>query len=155
MFRWQQYTFHDDPSFRGVPASRPGEDPNLIPAIIHQSYKHDDISALPVAWQYAHESCKNMHPKYQIILWTDERVREFISTNYPHHLRNFDSYPYDIQRVDAARYFILYHYGGIYLDLDIECRKPLDAIRRHFGAVFPATKPFGVRSLLCFVLLFE
>ena len=34
-------------------------------------------------------------------------------------LAPYRSYPYDIQRADAIRYFILYEFGGLYLDLDI------------------------------------
>lgn len=30
------------------------------------------------------------------------------------------AYPYSIQRVDVLRYFLLHHYGGIYIDLDSE-----------------------------------
>lgn len=32
----------------------------------------------------------------------------------------------EIQRSDIIRYLILYKLGGIYLDLDIKCLKPLD-----------------------------
>ena len=31
-------------------------------------------------------------------------------------------------RVDAVRYFLRYHYGGVYADLDFEALKPLDAL---------------------------
>jgi mannosyltransferase OCH1-like enzyme len=36
-------------------------------------------------------------------------------------LETFDSYPYPIQRADAIRYFVLHHFGGIYIDLDDVC----------------------------------
>lgn len=51
-------------------------------------------------------------------LWTEETSREFIETEYPWFLRTYDRYLYPVQRVDAVRYFLLMHYGGIYLDLD-------------------------------------
>jgi len=38
---------------------------------------------------------------------------------YPWFLETFDSYPYNIERADVIRYFALYHFGGIYLDLDL------------------------------------
>lgn len=37
---------------------------------------------------------------------------------YPWFLDTFDGYPFPIQRADAIRYFVLAHYGGVYLDLD-------------------------------------
>jgi mannosyltransferase OCH1-like enzyme len=44
--------------------------------------------------------------------------RDFIATEYPWFLSTYDGYSLPIQRVDTVRYFILRHYGGIYLDLD-------------------------------------
>lgn len=51
-------------------------------------------------------------------LWTDDKSREFIATEYPWFLETFDSYPYPIMRADSIRYFVLAHYGGIYVDMD-------------------------------------
>ena len=51
-------------------------------------------------------------------LWTDKKAREFIADEYPWFLETFDGYPYPIQRADAIRYFVLHHFGGIYIDLD-------------------------------------
>ena len=35
----------------------------------------------------------------------------------------YDNYDVNIKRVDAVRYFYLYHFGGLYVDLDFECIK--------------------------------
>lgn len=51
-------------------------------------------------------------------LWSEKSSRDFIETHYPWFLRTYDRYRFPVQRVDAVRYFILMHYGGIYLDLD-------------------------------------
>eukprot|EP00966_Prymnesium_polylepis_P239325 5534579-Prymnesium_polylepis.2 len=56
--------------------------------------------------------------------WTDQSARELIATHYAWFLNVYDGYPSYIQRCDAARYFILYHHGGVYADLDIECFRP-------------------------------
>jgi mannosyltransferase OCH1-like enzyme len=45
-------------------------------------------------------------------------ARSFIATHYPWFLATFEGYTYPIQRADSIRYFVLYHYGGIYIDLD-------------------------------------
>jgi mannosyltransferase OCH1-like enzyme len=39
-----------------------------------------------------------------------------------------------VQRVDVLRYMILYVYGGMYMDMDIECWKGLDAFLEEFYA---------------------
>ena len=51
-------------------------------------------------------------------MWTDDKSREFIATEYPWFLATFDNYSQPIQRADAIRYFVLAHFGGVYIDLD-------------------------------------
>ena len=64
---------------------------------------------------------------------------------YPWFLSTYISYPYDIQRVDAIRYFILHKYGGVYVDLDIGCNDGLDFMRSaDFSA--PMTYPVGISN---------
>lgn len=33
-----------------------------------------------------------------------------------------------IKQLDSARYMLLYYYGGVYLDADVECVTPLDSL---------------------------
>lgn len=81
----------------------------------------------------------------QYILWTDKSARELIESEYPWFLPVYDSYPYNIQRADAIRYFVLHKYGGIYMDLDIGCARPMDPLLR-FDAIFPRTIPVGLSN---------
>jgi hypothetical protein len=83
------------------------------------------------------------------MLWTDASSREFIAENYSWFLDTFDNYTYPIQRADAIRYFILYHYGGIYLDLDVGCLRPLDPLLV-YPVILPKTIPVGVSNDLMF-----
>ena len=39
-------------------------------------------------------------------------------SRYPWFLETWDAYPFNIERADAIRYFVLAHYGGVYIDLD-------------------------------------
>lgn len=78
-------------------------------------------------------------------LWSDNSSREFIADHYPWFLPTFDSYPYPIQRADVIRYFVLHHYGGVYMDLDIGCKKKMDPLL-YFPVVLPATIPVGVSN---------
>lgn len=110
-----------------------------IPAIIHQTWKTTEI---PEKWVGARQACMDLHPEYEFKLWTDESARELIEKEYPCLLETFDRYPYGIQRADAIRYVLLYLYGGLYIDLDIECKKPLDFLRQ-YSFVMPQTMPVG------------
>jgi hypothetical protein len=91
------------------------ERPQVIPKIIHQTYINE---SLPEHWKGPQQSCLDLHPDYEYKLWTDKKSREFIAAEYPWFLETFDGYPYPIQRADAIRYFVLHHFGGIYIDLD-------------------------------------
>lgn len=83
------------------------------------------------------------------MLWTDADSRAFIAENYPWFLSAFDGYTYAIQRADAIRYFVLHHYGGIYMDLDIGCQRPMDALL-YFQVILPQTIPVGISNDLMF-----
>lgn len=83
------------------------------------------------------------------MLWTDASSREFIAEHYPWFLDTFDGYVYPIQRADAIRYFVLHHYGGVYMDLDIGCQRPLDPLLVH-SVILPKTIPVGVSNDLMF-----
>ncbi|KAJ5376367.1 hypothetical protein N7509_013253 [Penicillium cosmopolitanum] len=89
--------------------------PQIIPKIIHQTYKNETI---PEVWVEAQQSCIDLHPDYEYILWTNEKSRDFIAAEYPWFLDTFDGYKYPIQRADSIRYFVLAHFGGTYIDLD-------------------------------------
>lgn len=101
---------------------------NQIPRIIHQTWKDYNV---PEHWQIAVESCKNIHKTYKYVHWTDADMEEFVKTIYPDFYSTYTKYKYHIQRCDAFRYLILYRYGGIYIDMDIVCRKKLDDLLQY------------------------
>ena len=84
-------------------------------------------------------------------LWTDESARIFLMREYPWFVSTWDNYAFPIQRADAIRYFVLYHYGGLYLDMDTVCHKPLPLDNLIIGswaatAIFKSTLPTGVTN---------
>jgi hypothetical protein len=95
----------------------------MIPRIIHQTWRDENI---PRAWVPYVESWKALHPDWEYRLWTDNANRVLIEEHYPDLLATYDSYSYAIQRADAVRYCLLHRYGGVYVDMDIECLRPLD-----------------------------
>jgi len=117
-----------------------------IPRILHQTWKSE---TLPTEWTGISQACREMMPDYEYMLWTDTSSREFIAESYPWFLNTFDAYTYPIQRADAIRYFILHHYGGVYLDLDVGCLRPLDSLLVH-PVILPKTIPVGVSNDLMF-----
>jgi mannosyltransferase OCH1-like enzyme len=125
--------------------------------IMHHMFKTSDEMALPKHWRKAFQKCRTIHRArgWKSILWTDESIRLFISNNYNWFLPTYDSYPFWIQRVDSARYFILYHYGGVYLDMDVMCVGSFEPIykimiSKNLTAILPKTKPVGYSNDVIF-----
>lgn len=96
-----------------------------VPAILHQTWKTEQV---PAEWTRFADSWKAMHPAWQYRLWTDEANRAFVAEHYPELLPAYDGYSYAIHRADAVRYCLLHHFGGVYVDLDVECLQPVDAL---------------------------
>jgi len=117
-----------------------------IPRIIHQTWKTD---TLPERWKGISQGCRDMMPDYEYMLWSDASSRQFIAEHYPWFLDTWDGYTYNIQRADAIRYFVLYHYGGVYIDLDIGCKRPMDQLLTS-SVILPKTIPVGVSNDLMF-----
>ncbi|KAI5287582.1 hypothetical protein KEM54_005884 [Ascosphaera aggregata] len=116
--------------------------PQLIPKIIHQTYKNESI---PLIWKDAQRSCIDLHHDYEYILWTDAKAEDFIAREYPWFLETFKAYEYPIQRADSIRYFVLAHYGGIYIDLDDGCNRRLDPLLS-YPAWLRRTSPTGISN---------
>ena len=90
-----------------------------VPKIIHQQWKDNNIPDKFMKWRNKWLQLYRK-PEYTHMIWTDENGRELIQNHYPWFLDTYDGYNHNINRADAARYFILHHYGGIYADLDYE-----------------------------------
>lgn len=105
-----------------------------IPKIIHQIF-FLGAAAVPEKYRLYQQTVLQNHPDWEYQFWDEAKARQFMAENYSWFLPIFDAYPYDIQRRDAIRYFILYHYGGFYLDMDVESIKPLDNLLGEFELV--------------------
>lgn len=92
-----------------------------FPRLLHQVFLN--YTALPVEWEYVSAVCEGRNPTLQYLYWDQETVEALIATDYPWFLDTYRTYRYPVQRADAARYFILHRYGGVYVDLDTRCRR--------------------------------
>lgn len=94
----------------------------LIPKIIHYMW----LGGKPISDNLlcCIESWKKYCPDYEIVRWDE--------SNYDVHKNKFVSEAYDNKKYgfvpDYARLELLYEYGGIYLDTDVELRKSLDEL---------------------------
>jgi len=100
---------------------------NSIPKIIHQTAPSDK-SKWHKMWPKCQESWIRNFPGWEYRMWTDEDLDEFMSSYYPDYYEMYTSYDVNIKRIDAARYFILREYGGLYADMDFECIKNFESL---------------------------
>lgn len=98
---------------------------NKIPKIIHQIW-WQGLDKLPKKYHNFKKSWIINHPGWKIIYWDQTKINDLIKFNYPRLKKLLDDYPHMIQKIDFAKYLILYHYGGFYLDMDTFCHKSLN-----------------------------
>jgi mannosyltransferase OCH1-like enzyme len=125
-----------------------------IPRIIHQTWKTEHV---PLHWNNTVTSVQQFNAeKFEYRLWTDEDMHKFVRQVEPDIYHNtFLTYSLDIQRVDAFRYIVLYHQGGLYIDMDNGCRQSFESLLDvleiidknavHLAA-FPRTSPVGISN---------
>ncbi len=94
-----------------------------IPKIIHQVWLG---GPLPEAFKQYVASWATMHNQggWVYKLWTDEDMKTFELYNR----EIYDASDSVGVRSDIAKWEIVYKYGGVYLDVDFECLKPLDIL---------------------------
>ncbi|KAJ5778800.1 mannosyl phosphorylinositol ceramide synthase SUR1 [Penicillium odoratum] len=114
-----------------------------IPRFIHRMWRDLD-SNTPAEWINASKSCQEQNPSYVQYVWTDETAHQFIESYFAWFLSAYTEYRLPLQRVDALRYFLLWHYGGVYLDPEIGCQLPMEPLLHGTEAILPESWPYGV-----------
>lgn len=94
----------------------------MIPKIIH--YCWFGRNPLPKSAIKCIESWKQFFPDYQIKEWNEDNFNVNIT---PYTREAYEKKKYAFVS-DYARYWILYNYGGLYFDTDVEILKSFDSI---------------------------
>eukprot|EP00854_Cymbomonas_tetramitiformis_P020715 gene20715-24825_t len=111
-----------------------------VPTFIHQSWKGDTLcTANQRKWI---GSWKLQHPEWLHVWWNDTELDAVVASLMPELLETYSAFPKDIFRLDVVRYLLLYQFGGVYADIDMEAYKPLDPLVRRYDAFLP-TEPEG------------
>ncbi|WP_026485635.1 glycosyltransferase family 32 protein [Caldanaerobius polysaccharolyticus] len=98
---------------------------NKIPKIIH--YCWFGKNKMPKLNQRCIESWKKVLPDYELKLWNED--------NFDININQFVKEAYEMKKwafvTDYVRLYVLYNYGGIYMDTDVEVLKRLDPFLTH------------------------
>lgn len=94
----------------------------MIPKIIH--YCWFGHNPLPPLAKKCITSWKKYLPDYEIIEWNEDNF-DVNGIHYTKEAYQAGKYAFVS---DYARFWILYHYGGLYFDTDVEVIKPIDNI---------------------------
>ena len=122
----------------------------MIPKIIHQVYW--DFSgknnAPPKEWLEYSKTIQKHNSNWEYKLWDYDSCINLLKKHYPWFLKPYNEYKHPIQRADAIRPFILYHYGGIYFDMDYICVKNITNFFKKYGIYILESAHFGLTNSL-------
>jgi hypothetical protein len=141
-----------------------------ISRVIFQTWK--SRVEISLNYRYWRSTFIKNNPEFQCVLWDDDDNREFVADKFAWFLPVYDRLPTATFRADAVRPLFLFLYGGVYVDLDTECLRPLSTMPHsgdvilgqmgpdlNFANSIPnaimASKPFQLFWLLVLALMIE
>jgi mannosyltransferase OCH1-like enzyme len=111
----------------------------VIPRTIHHIWIGPD--PLPGELAPYVESWRRHHPGWELRFWGEDNLPEDpIRPEIRERLRS------PVERSDILRLEILYRYGGVYVDTDLECLRPLDDVLGDADFVATTFKPGRVTN---------
>jgi mannosyltransferase OCH1-like enzyme len=90
-----------------------------IPKIFHTIWLGDPM---PREYRRYYKSWQDKHPDWDFVLWTDSNLLPL------HNQDIYERASTPAQKADIARLEILYQYGGVYKDADLECFRSIDEL---------------------------
>lgn len=122
-----------------------------IPKIIHQTWK---TKILPEKYKEYSKRWQLLHPDYEYILYDDKDLEDLVRKAFPNYLDFYiNGISSNIERVDFARYVMLYSKGGIYADIDTIPIKNFDILLENYNKILLEQEPKEHRTegrqLLC------
>ena len=112
----------------------------MIPKIIHYCWLSGD--PYPDNIQHCIDSWKRILPDYELVLWDTKRF-DLSSSKWVQQAFEMKKYAF---AADYIRMYALYHYGGIYLDSDVEVLKPFDDLLHLPYFIGQENTPSGIEA---------
>ncbi|MFY9825023.1 MAG: glycosyltransferase [Thermoanaerobaculia bacterium] len=106
-----------------------------IPRIVHQIWIQGE-GAMPRRYRRWAESWRALHPDWEYVLWDDAALRRLLGEHLPELLALYERHQDFAERSDLGRYAVLHVHGGLYVDVDTRCVRPLDPLLQAGDARF-------------------
>jgi len=93
--------------------------PETLPRVVHMQWPAQ--RPMGAVQNKTYRAYARLFPGWELRVWDDAALERFMRDTFPGFAREvWASFPHMIQRLDVARYLILFKYGGLYSDLDYE-----------------------------------
>jgi len=102
-----------------------------LPRIIHQIW-FQGADQIPEKYHDNIKILKELHPKWKYKLWDEKKMLALLSTEFPIFLDTYRKFTYMHQKIDFFKFAVLYHYGGVYVDIDARVIKSFEYIYQKF-----------------------
>lgn len=119
-------TPNDVRRLNGGSGRAPSAGVKLIPRVIHQTYKSrasltDRHRAMMKTWE-------DLNPEWETRFYDDEACDAFVREHFPDYHAAYASLTKKVEQSDFFRYLVVLKHGGVYADVDTECRRPMDDV---------------------------
>jgi len=98
-----------------------------VPRVTHQVWMQG-WDQLPQKFHRNVEKLRLLNLNWEHKTWDETQLRAACEEYGPECVTRFDAYEHLMQMVDFGRYVILYLYGGVTVDCDMDARKSLDEV---------------------------
>ena len=99
----------------------------MIPKTIHQMWVGSEVPAHIATYT---ETWRNLHPDWEFLFWDEETIVGLGLANRDLYQNAHAIAPRAPAQfaADVVRYEVLYSYGGVWVDADFECQRPIDGL---------------------------
>jgi mannosyltransferase OCH1-like enzyme len=105
--------------------------PSKFPRLIHMTLKSKLNMSTKIRSNI--QSFKELNPSFDVMLYDDNDMRNMVKEHKPHMIDTFDSFETNVERADFWRYLVMHVKGGVYVDSDVKCVKPIHRWIEVFG----------------------
>lgn len=98
----------------------------MIPRVFHRIWLG---GALPDRWREFGDAWSTLHPGWEFRAWDEETIPPLVNQRLYDEAEELVTPGHALQfRSDVIRYELLARYGGVYVDADLEPRKPIEEL---------------------------